>query len=503
MTKMNTTMRFLVFIAIAIPSLLSAQYLPDIEMNYDCSDVHWQDGLVEVSDNYFAILLKNESSSFNLNFQATDQNELEFKVHEAVPICKSVCEDGILSLPDELQLITYSINSINQNGEFVFSSDLMIGVQPLPRPCVIFFRQEIYMTNLFIDFSNNDEWQDGNGLANVNCPSSFQTFSTTSNLPNRFNLNDGQENWFSAVLGEGQNNLSVKIESLFGFDRSCDKMSIDIKAYGPFEMCDHPCDLIFNGLDPVYEYQHEMALLSPFQIDLLTNQTINASSYFISIKVVGSCRWCDFEVEFDAENFTSTFFEASSSASDCIGCLPPASLSPNKKYILSTWVKEDGEMESDLDPIEISPFIESYESPNITFLFNENDPVNVQTLGPVFINSGNSNGIQCSKGPIVEGWQLMELEFTTPLIVQDFKIIFGRAENPVLYDDVRLYPADGSMKSYVYDSSTYRFVAELDERNYSTFYEYDEDGNLQRIKKETERGIVTIQESKYHNLKQE
>jgi len=58
------------------------------------------------------------------------------------------------------------------------------------------------------------------------------------------------------------------------------------------------------------------------------------------------------------------------------------------------------------------------------------------------------------------------------------------------------------MKSFVYDPVTLRLVAELDENNYSSFYEYDNDGTPVRIKKETERGIKTIKETRSALLKQ-
>ena len=38
-------------------------------------------------------------------------------------------------------------------------------------------------------------------------------------------------------------------------------------------------------------------------------------------------------------------------------------------------------------------------------------------------------------------------------------------------------------------------MAVLDENNYATFYEYDLERNLIRVKKETERGIKTIKET--------
>jgi hypothetical protein len=45
-------------------------------------------------------------------------------------------------------------------------------------------------------------------------------------------------------------------------------------------------------------------------------------------------------------------------------------------------------------------------------------------------------------------------------------------------------------------------MAELDERNYATFYEYDEEGKLIRVKKETEKGVMTIQENRDNIKKQ-
>ena len=45
---------------------------------------------------------------------------------------------------------------------------------------------------------------------------------------------------------------------------------------------------------------------------------------------------------------------------------------------------------------------------------------------------------------------------------------------------------------------TLKYVAELDANNFATFYEYDEEGSLVRVKKETEKGIMTIQETKNH-----
>jgi hypothetical protein len=66
----------------------------------------------------------------------------------------------------------------------------------------------------------------------------------------------------------------------------------------------------------------------------------------------------------------------------------------------------------------------------------------------------------------------------------------------VYWDDVRLHPFNANMKSFVYHPVTLRLMADMDENNYCSFYEYDDDGTLIRVKKETERGIKTITETR-------
>jgi len=57
------------------------------------------------------------------------------------------------------------------------------------------------------------------------------------------------------------------------------------------------------------------------------------------------------------------------------------------------------------------------------------------------------------------------------------------------------------MKSFVYNPSTQKLVAELDENNFATLYEYDDEGILIRVKKETERGVMTIKETRSNQSK--
>lgn len=102
------------------------------------------------------------------------------------------------------------------------------------------------------------------------------------------------------------------------------------------------------------------------------------------------------------------------------------------------------------------------------------------------------------EGRIIEGWQQVKGTFTYPGGKRStLEITFkpGGTTNTAWYDDLRLHPEQGNMKSYVYDLKDYRLRAILDEENFASFYYYDAEGNLHLVKKETEDGIKTISEN--------
>jgi hypothetical protein len=153
-------------------------------------------------------------------------------------------------------------------------------------------------------------------------------------------------------------------------------------------------------------------------------------------------------------------------SNDCPSFCPK----PGEQYIISAWVKED---------VIGQP---------ITYI---NSKVEVSF----------SNAVQqfIPQGYIIEGWQRIAGVFTVPNEgYEQIEIrLWASNENVnVYFDDVRVYPYNGSLKSFVYDENTQRLMAELDENNYATYYEYDNEGGLIRVKKETEKGIYTIQETR-------
>lgn len=154
------------------------------------------------------------------------------------------------------------------------------------------------------------------------------------------------------------------------------------------------------------------------------------------------------------------------------------------KYIISGWVKEET-----TDPIS------TYTSVLKVELIDANSSISSKIISPI--------------GNIIDGWQRMVGIFE----IQNIKLLSDPSLKVQLqcnspsgdcyFDDIRFYPYNGNMKSFVYDEDTQRLMAELDENNYATFYEYDLEGGLVRVKKETERGVYTIQETRSNNYKSE
>lgn len=108
--------------------------------------------------------------------------------------------------------------------------------------------------------------------------------------------------------------------------------------------------------------------------------------------------------------------------------------------------------------------------------------------------------LERKRSPIIDGWQRHEYRIIIPNSYTG-NIVFDITNNTgtdVFFDDIRMHPAKSSMKTFAYDPFTLKCVAELDENNFATFFEYNEQGSLVRVKKETERGIFTIQESRNH-----
>lgn len=169
------------------------------------------------------------------------------------------------------------------------------------------------------------------------------------------------------------------------------------------------------------------------------------------------------------------------SCDDCFSFKPE----PGKEYVLSAWVKEESNEQ-----------VKTYVNPLIKIKFyNNKEALDIPAHK---IDSLSIKG----SGDIIDGWQRVVKKFKIPnnTITLGIELENLSPSIPVYFDDIRIHPLQGSVKSFVYDPETFKLMSELDENNYSTFYEYDNEGGLVRVKKETAKGIKTIQETRSGNV---
>jgi hypothetical protein len=158
---------------------------------------------------------------------------------------------------------------------------------------------------------------------------------------------------------------------------------------------------------------------------------------------------------------------------DSSSLIPAFKPTQGNRMIFSAWVEEKKDCNC-----------QNYDSNAVSFTFHR---------------SGHSDTTLSFKptGNIIEGWQRYDTVVNIPSDADSMRLsLKSTGHSPVYFDDVRMLPYNANMKSFVYDPISLRLMAELDENNYATFYEYDDDGTLIRVKKETERGIQTIKETR-------
>jgi hypothetical protein len=143
----------------------------------------------------------------------------------------------------------------------------------------------------------------------------------------------------------------------------------------------------------------------------------------------------------------------------------------DQKYIFSAWINDSNPSQKNVSFALVSKEKES----NAQFYFQ--------------------SSLDCIA--IVEGWKLVRGEIDMSKIPgSDLVLSMTNSSGDFLIDDIRIYPQATLMKSYAYNNKTFKLMAELDENNFASFYEYDAEGQLVRVKKDTERGIVTLKETR-------
>lgn len=228
-------------------------------------------------------------------------------------------------------------------------------------------------------------------------------------------------------------------------------------------------ETLYLTIEPVQDYTITQTATGSYYW-ALADTTFAVSGQYTHTLTIGGC---PVTVTLDLTILTDPDPTPTVSVLDCETCIGSFSPVSGEKYVISAWVREK----------DASAMTVTFDSPSITIMAND----------------GTTNaliGSYVATGLIIEGWQKIEEEFTIPSGTENIELILNADNSDVMYDDIRVYPFDASMKSFVYDPITAKLNAVLDELNYATFYEYDAEGNLVRIKKETEKGIMTIQETR-------
>lgn len=268
--------------------------------------------------------------------------------------------------------------------------------------------------------------------------------------------------------------VNCNISSLTATPFSCNVQNNNFDLNGTITFSSSPSTgvlIISNGyLSQIYN----LPLTSPFNFtfnNLVADgqtHTLKAVFYksnFISSEFIS----CQLSISYTSPN--ACFFPTI----PCENCLTSFNPEPGR-YIISAWVKD----------VYAASDVETYLNPYIEIEFSG---------GTIILPK------MYPSGKIIERWQRVFYEFTIPIGATDISINLGTNSGAVLFDDIRIHPANGSFVSYVYDPVSLKLVATLDDNNYATIYEYDNEGTLLRVKKETERGIMTIKESRENSPK--
>lgn len=225
------------------------------------------------------------------------------------------------------------------------------------------------------------------------------------------------------------------------------------KIYGPFNQTDDIVGMVSTNSAPVLETGATTSGWRVFNSNVLAGKL-----YVVEITAPN----CDGRIYW----YSSASFPCGATPS-CESCMPkfqPA----GKEFVVSAWVKEE--------------------------TASGNGAINY-TYTQLKVTSGSTVVTLTPSGQIIDGWQRIEGTIVTNS-VGNLKMECIVLAGTAYFDDIRVFPVDGAMTTYVYDPATLRLTAELDERNYAKIYEYDEEGKLVRVKKETEKGIMTIQENR-------
>jgi len=135
---------------------------------------------------------------------------------------------------------------------------------------------------------------------------------------------------------------------------------------------------------------------------------------------------------------------------------PRLHLEPNQHYVFTVWVSRDS--------LDVATFKSGAGAVKLGVEVQFVDAVGTVLSGAPLAEPD---------GPIIDGWQRIETTFTMPANAERIALRFQNGSNAAgtslkaYFDDIRVFPVDANMESYVYDPMNYRLVALLDNSSVS------------------------------------
>lgn len=369
--------------------------------------------------------------------------------------------------------------------------------------CEVFANNEVYnpfKEGLINRWHPYKTWSyNGTRILNSNLRANESGLYTNYTLP--FEYNSGTNKWDNNFISQNSrwvktsettkiHRMGTEIESI----NALDKFSSAMFAYNnevPIVVSKNTKykELFFSS------YEDEFYLNGPYScspkrwdVDKLSegtgfdfeNSIAHTGKYSIKINQGGQLKYKAFEY---AENINECNFNLKNTTFEYVfdhnSANPRISPEWNQNYLLNVWIHKENAC--DVENFGDIGYINIYGLPGTP------SPQQVIAFEP--------------KSTILDGWQLYQANVSFSAQYSTFEVVFDGVEE-MFIDDFRMSPLKSDTKCFVYHPSSLKLMATLDANHFTTFYEYDEEGNLIRTKKETERGIVTVNEHRKNVKKQ-
>ena len=213
-----------------------------------------------------------------------------------------------------------------------------------------------------------------------------------------------------------------------------------------------------------FDYYHfDFTVSNDSQVEI-TKEEKHSGLYSMKIEPGDSAYVSRWRTSLPCEDTVNRIVEGEYIAPVC-DCIKRFSPYPGE-YVLSTWVKQNAGA-PDYADVE----------------------VHVKINGTTYTMTPS--------GPVIDGWQRVEGRFTVPAIatIPVYVIIPNTTSDNLYVDDFRIHPVLSEMTTTVYHPDHLLPIATHDGYNYTTFYNYDENRRLVRVRVETVEGVKTISET--------